>query len=187
MLRVIGLTGTLGSGKGSISNLLQKQGYKQYVFSDILKAELKKQRKEITRENLQDIGNKLRKTHGLHVLSQKIKGKILKDKVEFAIIDGIRNPGELTYARENFDNVIIIGITASPETRFERIIKRKRSSDPNTLKEFKRLETRDRGVGEERYGQQVQKCLDMADFLIINEGVLINLEKRVEEILNEFV
>ena len=58
---IIGLTGTMGSGKGEIANYLIKKDFEYYCFSDILKEEAKKRNIKPTRKNLQKLGSDIKK------------------------------------------------------------------------------------------------------------------------------
>jgi len=91
--RLIGLTGTNGAGKGEVANFLKKKGYAYYSLSDLVRQELNKEGKELNRNNLIKMGNKLREKFGADILARlvvkKIRGK--------AVIDSIRNPKEVEY------------------------------------------------------------------------------------------
>ena len=181
---VIGLTGTLGSGKGVVKDILSKKlGYEVVTLSEIIKEELKKRGKEVTRKNLQDMGNELRKRFGNDIL---VKLALKKCKGKNLIIDGIRNVDEINHLRKKFGKkFLLIGIDAPLEIRFKRIRKRGRKGDPKTWKEFIKADERDRKE-KKTYGQQVEKCLGKADFLLINDCSLKELEKLIEELIENF-
>ncbi len=173
----------MGSGKGTIVKLLQEMGYKSFKYSDVIREELKTRGIKETRNTLQDVGNDLREKHGAYVLSQRLVDIIKKCKIPLAVVDGVRNPKEVIFLRQNLDDFILLGITASPDTRFKLIKQRNRPSDPKTRAEFDRLEKRDRGEGEGEYGQQVQACLSMADIIIENEGTVEELKNKFQKVL----
>jgi len=175
---ILGLTGTMSSGKGEVVKHLKTKGFEHYVYSDILKEIAKQRDIELTRENLQKLGNDIKKeTRSLGILSKKMLKKIKTDK---AVVDGIRNADEIRELRKKRD-VYIIGINASQRLRYERIRKRNREGDPKTFSEFKRLDNlENRGKTK---GQEINKCLKMADFTIINNGSLEQLHKEIGKIL----
>jgi len=179
MIKVLGLTGPMGCGKGTVVKLLRAKGYKSFKYSDVIRDELKLRGLNETRKCLQDVGNELRKKYGSYVLSERLVNKIKKEAIQLAVVDGIRNPGEIVYLRQNLSNFKLVGISSSPDTRFILIKKRNRAADPKTREEFNILEERDRGKGEGKHGQQVQACLMMADILIENEGTVEELETQV--------
>ena len=49
---ILGITGTYASGKDTVANILIKSRFNHISFSDILREELKKEEKEITRDDL---------------------------------------------------------------------------------------------------------------------------------------
>ncbi|SRR5260221_6717128 len=184
--RVIALVGPLASGKGTLIELLQEKGYESVSLSDEVREKASIWGLTPTRENLQNVGDKLRKSFGLSILAELVGQKIAKNpKVNF-VIDGVRNPGELQYLKKEFD-AYSIGITASPQKRFALIKKRKRQGDPLTWEEFKKAEERDRGVGQESYGQQVQACLDASDVVIDNNGTLRQLQTNSSYFLTKIL
>ena len=66
---VFGLTGKNASGKGTVAKILKQNKFTYHSLSDSLRDELNLLGKEETRENLIEIGNKLRKEGGPGVLS----------------------------------------------------------------------------------------------------------------------
>jgi dephospho-CoA kinase len=175
-VRLIGLTGTNGAGKGEVAAYLIKKGYAYFSLSDIIREELEKKEQEITRDNLIKLGNELREKFGADILARRVMEKI-KGK---AVIDSIRNPKEIECLRKQKD-FILLGIDAPVKLRYGRVKKRGRNESASTLREFIQKE-REEMEGSE-HGQQLLKCLQMADFRIINNGSLESLYQKLEEFL----
>lgn len=171
MRNIIAIVGPIASGKGALIKILEEKGYHILSLSDAVREKTKIWGLEHTRENLQDVGDKLRKKFGPSILAELATQEIKKHPEEKYVIDGIRNPAELRYIQKNF-TAFVIGITASPEKRFQLMQQRGRKGDPTTWETFKKLEERDRGVGQEDFGQQVEKCLSLSDIVIDNNGTL---------------
>ena len=57
---ILGVTGNYASGKDTVAEIIIGVGFTHISFSDILREELKKQKKEITRDSLTIFGNELR-------------------------------------------------------------------------------------------------------------------------------
>ncbi|MEK6952559.1 MAG: dephospho-CoA kinase [Nanoarchaeota archaeon] len=186
---IIGLTGTIASGKGTFSSYLKQKGFNYITLSDLVREEARKKGLEIQREILQDIGNSMREKYGKGFWAKKAIEKINLN--ENWIIDGIRNLGEI----EELGKVkgsIIIGIDAPEDIRLRRLEKRNKSkeegrkdSDPKAIEDMKRLEKRDRGFHEPEYGQQVLKCLELANFKIINDSSLEEFYKKIDGVLGK--
>jgi dephospho-CoA kinase len=183
-MKVIGLTGTMGSGKEVVKDFLIKKFNCYYVtLSDVIRGEIEKKKGNLTRQTQQDMGNEMRKKYGPHILAMLAIEYLSKSK-EMAVIDGIRNPGEIEYLRKKFGpDFKLIAIDASPEVRFERILKRGQASDPKTWEEFAALDERDKGKDEPEYGQQVKRCMEQANFTVMNDGTLEEFENKINEIV----
>ncbi len=174
--RLIGLTGTNGSGKGEVASFFVKEGYAYFSLSDIIRDELRNQAQDITRDNLIKMGNTMRKRFSADILAQKIMKKV-KGK---AVIDSIRNPKEVEYLRKQ-DGFLLLSIDAPPEIRYERIKKRGREESVLTFQEFMAKEAEEMSTKET--SQQLEVCMKMADFMIQNNGTLHELHEKLEKFL----
>jgi len=183
---IIGLTGKNASGKGKTATYLKSKGFSYYSLSDELRQELKEKGIEETRENLISLGNELRKKFGTEYLASKINRKISIEKKENKknnfVIDSIRNPGEIIELKKN-KNFMLLGIDAPVELRFKRILKRGREGDTKTLQHFIKLEERENF--KKSSNQQLDKCLEMADKIIVNEGTLEELHSKIDHYLEK--
>lgn len=184
----IGLTGTLASGKTTVSDLLQDKKY--YSLSQIVRDEATIKGIPHTRENLQNLGDELRITHGIGVLAKKTLEKIERNnknsEFENIIIDGIRNPGEIEVLRQD-KNFYLLAVDAPFEARWIRSLGRKRESDPEEKERFRKNDYRDRGFFESKEGQQVEKCIELADYIIWNLGTQNDLEKKFNDFYSAII
>ena len=176
---LIGLTGKNGSGKGEVAKFLQERGFEYRSLSDVVRAEAKKRRRPITRENLIVIGNDLRSKFGAGILAKRLLGSLEID--QHYVIDSIRHPAEAKELR-TCDGFVLVCVSAPPKVRFGRIKTRKRENDPTTLREFVRLE---RTEGKSRIGsdQQLNQTLKFADYTIQNAGTLAALHEGVTKLM----
>lgn len=163
--KVIGLVGPMVSGKGIVADYLVSLGYSYFRLSDIIREEIERLGKTPDRKTLQDIGDKLRQKYGTDILAKRVAKKIESSRIERAIVDGVRNPGELKYLRRRF-GAIIIGVDATRERRFQFILERDRSGDPKTWEEFCQLEQRDLAW--------VKKLLVNRWLLVLNSLILLS-------------
>lgn len=171
---LIGLTGTNGAGKGEVAAFLEKRGYAYFSLSDLIRADLQKEGNEITRNNLIRAGNQLRKKYGPDILARRVMKKV-KGK---AVIDSIRNPAEVKHLRKQ-DSFILLAVDAPVEARFERIKTRGRNESASTLDEF--IEKEREEMTRQEKGQQLQTCMNLADYRIVNDGTIEKLHKKLEE------
>ncbi|HET9946502.1 MAG TPA: AAA family ATPase [Patescibacteria group bacterium] len=184
MKQIIAIVGPLASGKGALITLLEKKGYSVLSLSGEVREKTNLWGLDQTRENLQNVGDKLRKSFGPAILAELIGQKISPHQ-KF-VIDGIRNPAELSYLQKTF-HAFTIAITATPEKRFEMMKKRGRVGDPTTWEEFKKAEERDRGIGQESFGQQVEACVKMADVVLDNNGTYEQFEQNLTYFLPKII
>jgi dCMP deaminase len=185
----IGLTGYMGTGKGEIAKKLQNQGYKYISLSDMVREEADRRGINHTRESLQEIGNELRQAQGPGVLGIRVRETIEREEGDALgtgkwIIDGIRNPQEAIEIKR-IPKSKLLSVTSSLTTITSRLKTRKRPGEEGLTKDqvFERLK-KESGIGEDAGGQQVQKCLEMSDFLLINEGSLTDLDKKLQHFTN---
>ena len=174
--RLIGLTGTNGAGKGEVAAYFGKKGYAYFSLSDLIREELIKKGEEVTRSNLIKMGNELREKGGYDILARLVMKKV-KDK---AVIDSIRNPKEVEYLRKQ-KSFVLLAVDAPVDLRYERAKKRGRVESASTLQEFIKKEAEE--ITNLEKGQQLQNCMKMADFLVINDGSLEDLHQKLEELL----
>ncbi|MBI2621901.1 MAG: hypothetical protein HYW63_04645 [Candidatus Levybacteria bacterium] len=180
---VIGITGPFGSGKSTAAAFFESKGFYKITLSSFLEEALRRQGKKITRKNLQDLGNLWRSQKGSGILASKALEFISKDNISNAVIDGIRNIGEIEQFKKNSD-FKLIAILANRNVRLERLQKIKRRENL-TRQLFDKLDYRDLGVGEKETGLQVAVCLSVSDYFILNNGGKKEFEDRIKEILNK--
>ncbi len=178
---IIGLTGSLAAGKGVVSDFLKEQGFVYLSLSDELREMMKEKKIALTRENMQNFGNQMREEKGTGILAKLITDKINNQKYIKTVVDGIRNPAEIVELKK-LDNYFLVAVDAPEEIRFKRLIERNRESDPKTLEDFLKVDARDKGIGEKETGQGVGRCMAQADFTLINDGLLEETKKKVEEL-----
>jgi dCMP deaminase len=181
---IIGLTGSLAAGKGVVADFLKKKGFVYLSLSDELRQIAKENKIELTRQNLQDLGNKLRREQGTGILAKVVIDKIYNQEYKKAVVDGIRNPAEVEELRKVKD-FFLVSVDAPQEIRFHRMTARNRESDPMTYEDFLRVDARDKGEGEEAYGQGVGKCMALANFTIQNSGTLEEVGLKIEEMYDQ--
>ncbi|GAI25304.1 unnamed protein product, partial [marine sediment metagenome] len=136
----------------------------------------RKEKIEITRENLQKLQEKHHKKYGKEFLIDMAMNKARKSKKQKIVITGIRTPEQAAKFKKE-PNAKIIFIDAKPKLRFERLKKRKRKGFPKTLKEFNGEEKRER-----RYFK-FDKILYHVDCKIENNKTEKDLYKQLDDLI----
>jgi len=189
---IIGITGPISSGKGKVAEFFKEKGFTHHSFSAEIREVAKERGIEINRANLGKLGHDLRKESRKSVLGTRIldtiKKEVKKGKKRF-VIEGIRDVAEIRLFRQHeMENkkmrFILIGVDAMQKTRFERLKARGRHGEPNTFIEFKKIDDREIKGG---HGQEVAKCMKMADYTLRNDGTIDDLKKKVKLIVKEIL
>jgi len=127
------------------------------------------------RKALQDIGDEGRQERLDYWVAKALeKAPLDKDLV----IDGIRNLGEIHALRSRFSNCFVCAILASRDTRWSRV---KDDVYDKDYKAFMRDDERDADE-ELPNGQQVEKCVQQADYVLWNEDDLRPSEVRKQNL-----
>jgi len=179
---IIGVCGTIAAGKETLTGFFREKGFVYLETSAILKEMLAEKGLEITRENMQNLGDELRKKDGVGALMKIMLEKAKKDLSKNYLFDSLRNPGEAEFLKKNCANFALIGVDAPKGTRFERILKRGKSHDPKTWEDFLAVDERDLNDTKNPLGQHTAKLLAMTDFIIINDRGLESATSQIEHI-----
>jgi len=179
---LIGLVGRMGSGKGTVAEILKEQGFSSAIISDFIIKEMKERGIAIILENIQDVGDEARKKYGGGEWVKRILKEMDLDKNY--IFDGVRNPGEVEELRKT-GKFFLIYVDCMQHIRWPRVKDSGKEKNPKIWEEFLIAEKRDSGLNQPEYGQQVDKCIQKADFVITNNYALENLKRQVLDILNK--
>lgn len=178
-MRVLGISGMPGSGKGVVSRIAQTMGVKIIRMGDVIREEA-----EIKGQTVGETAVSLRKEYGEYVVAEKCVEKIKKDHQHSKtgknnyMIEGIRSPYEIEIFQENFPDFIVISVFSNPQTRFKRLKRRKRSDDSEELLEFQKRDKRELGFG-------IGEVIATSDYLIVNEGPLWRFKSQAKKILKQ--
>ncbi len=179
---VIGITGEIGSGKDTFSaHLIKIAKGKKIVrmrFSDILKQTLELWNLPLTRHNLQYLAIIMDKQYGKGTLTNAVRHKILREKADMVIIEGVRWLTDVPLIR-SFERNFLVYITSDLEIRFKRVKKRAEKVDEKSLT-ISRFKSEDKAPTE----TQIKKIGQDADFKIENNFSLEEFNKKIEKFYN---
>ena len=174
---IIGITGTLGAGKGTIVEYLKKKGFKHYSVRDFLIKEINERGLPVDRDSMVLVANQLRQMHSPSYIVD-----MAKRESGDVIIESIRTPGEVEVIKEK--GGYIIGIDAIPSIRYVRIVTRQSETDNISYEEFLEQENREMESSDPTR-QNLSKCLELADVIVTNNSDFTSLFKQVELIYEE--
>jgi len=185
---IIGLTGLPASGKATIASyLVAKYNFKQLLFSDIIKNELKKD--NILQPKRDDYKNKaleLRQKYGDGALAvlliKKIKQNDLKIKNNY-VLDGVRTMGEVKEIKKHKGE--IWAVTAPIEKRLAWIQARNRDIDSTlTLKDLEKLDEKELHSASTKAGDlNLKATINSADKTLVNDKEIKHLQNQIDNIL----
>jgi len=173
---VVGIAGMPGAGKATFNEIAKRRGYVMVVMGDVIREETKRRGLKPTPENIGRIMLQLREEEGQAVVAKRCISKIDKAIGNIVLVDGIRSLHEVEEFKRHFPNFILIAIHSSPETRFQRLSRRKRSDDPKGWETFLKRDRRELNVG-------LGNAIAMADCLIVNEGTKEEFKNRIHDVL----
>jgi len=181
---IIGITGTLGAGKGTIVDFLKSRGFKHYSARDLLNEEIVNRGLEVTQGNMASVANDLRKNFGPGYIIEKLYEKAVEGGGN-CVIESVRCPGEIEFLKKK-ENFILFAVDADIETRYSRIIDREESAEDEKNFTFAKFIEREQDQIEntDPFKQNLRVCIDMADYCFKNDWTIADLHKKVEKVLS---
>lgn len=182
---IIGITGTLGAGKGTIVEyLIKKWNFRHLSVRGYLLKEIEKAGLPANRDSMVTVANKLRAGNSPSFIVDELYKEALISR-ENCIIESIRTPGEVMSLREK-ENFFLLAVDAKPELRFNRITLRKSETDSIDFQTFLDNEKREMD-SDDPNNQNIRKCMQMSDYRFENNGTVRELEQRVDKVIRELI
>lgn len=176
---IIGLTGRNASGKGTVAAWLQAQGFGYLSLSDAIRAYIRAQGHEPTRDRLIAAGRAMRAAGGPGVLAERTLAQ-MPPGADF-IVDSVRNPAEVEVLRR-VPGFVLVEVHADESTRYRRLSERARSGDARDFEEFRRQEAAELHSGD-LAAQQLLATAALADVVVQNDGDVAALERELAALL----
>lgn len=183
-MRIIGITGTLGAGKGTVVEyLLKNKGFRHFSVRGFITEKIKEKGLPVNRDNMVVVANELRRIHGPAYITDRLYDMAVKDGGD-SVIESIRTTGEIESLREK-PRFLLLAIDADPEIRYKRIRKRASETDDITYETF--LENEKREMDNPDPGKQnLRACMEAADITLTNNGSRQELFDKVENMLKRY-
>lgn len=182
-IRIIGITGTLGAGKGTVVEYLkEKYGFVHFSVRDFLKEEVLRRGMEPNRDSFTQVANELRAAHSPSYVTDCLYERAAQQTHD-AVIESIRTPGEIDslQAKGNFR---LWAVDADPEIRYRRAVLRNSETDHVTYETFLANERREM-TSTDPNKQNLSVCISRADTVLQNNGDLAALYQAVDEVMQE--
>ena len=180
---IIGITGTLGAGKGTIVDYLtNNKGFVHYSVRAYIAEAIEKRGLEVNRDTLTAMGNELRATHSPSYITDQLFERA-KAEGKNAVIESVRTPGEIASLRQK-GTFFLFAVDADQKTRYERIHLRGSETDHVSFETFQANEAREMTATDPNK-QNLGACIKEADYLFVNDGTIQELNAQVENVLHE--
>jgi dephospho-CoA kinase len=177
-MQVVSIVGMAGAGKSEVAKVFEKHGYKRVRFGDTTEEQIKNRNLELNEENERYVRQQLRKEHGMAVYAELNLPRIdISLKSSNVVVDGLYSWEEYTLLKQRYGaRFSAVAVWASALTRHKRLANR--AERPLTLEE---AASRDKAEIE-----RTNKAapIAMADFAIINEASLEELEKETHRVVS---
>ena len=180
---VIGITGTLGAGKGTIVDyLIEKKGFLHFSARGFIVEEINRRNLDVNRDTMTSVANDLRANNSpSFIIDELYKRAIITGKN--CIIESIRTVGEITSLRQK-EHFYLFAVDAESKIRYERIKSRKSSTDNVDFETFIANEQREM-ISTDPNKQNLSKCIENADFIFNNDGNLEELHHQIDLVLQK--
>lgn len=179
---IIGITGTLGAGKGTVvSYLVEHKGFKHLSARALFQELMEKEGLEINRDTMVIFANSLRAKHGGDYVFRELfkRAEALGTDV---VIESLRTVGEAKALKEN-DNAYLLAVDADQVLRYERIHGRGSPLDHVTFEKFLVQENTEMHSSDE-HKQNIAAVMTLADYTIYNDNDTEALFREVEKFLD---
>ena len=179
-MKIIGITGTLGAGKGTIVDYLVKEkAYLHFSVRAYLVREIEKLGLPVNRDSMTSVANELRAKNSSAFIIEELYKEAVKTEKN-SIIESIRTPGEIDFLKKQ-GNFILLAVDADPKIRFERIKLRASETDNIDFDTFVANEKREM-TSKDVNKQNLGKCIEMADIVLNNNGSISQLIDQLNQI-----
>ena len=182
---IIGITGTLGAGKGTIVDYLtQNLHFKHFSVRAYLIEEINKRGLPVNRDSMTMVANELRRLHEPSFIADELY-KQAQQAGGNCIIESIRTMGEVQSLR-NKGNFYLLAVDAPAHTRYERIVGRNSETDHISFETFMANEQREMASDDPNH-QNLRACIAAADFVLDNSGSFEHLNEQIKEVLKQIL
>lgn len=179
---IIGITGTLGAGKGTIVDfLVEERHFTHYSVRAFLLEEIRKRGMPENRDSMFTLANELRAQHGSSYVTDQLYLQAAESGHN-CVIESIRTPGEVESLRKS-GNFTLLAVDADQRLRYDRIRLRESETDQVSFETFRENELREMTTADPTR-QNLQRCIEMADFILLNNGTKEELLRKTIEVLS---
>ncbi|MBQ7701329.1 MAG: AAA family ATPase [Candidatus Methanomethylophilaceae archaeon] len=172
-MRLILTAGMPGAGKEEFLTAASDSGIPFLRMGDIVREFHFKRDEKDQDLTVGQFANIERERHGFDIWAKRAVEKMYGD---IFMVDGCRSRDEVRAYLGITPDVTVIGIFASPTTRYDRLVKRGRDDAPKNMQEFEERDKREMNWG-------LAETIALADMMVINESSLDDFRKEVQRLM----
>jgi dephospho-CoA kinase len=176
---IIGITGTLGAGKGTVVEYLKTKGFKHFSARAFFIEEVQKRGLPVNRDTITEVANDLRATHGPGYFTEEALRRAGGEGGN-VVIESIRTVGEAEYLATH--GATLWAVDADKRTRYDRIYKRASETDQISFEKFVADEERE-WSNTDPTKQNLKGVIALAKVVLTNNGTQEELFAQVEAAL----
>jgi dephospho-CoA kinase len=175
-MRVIGVVGLPGSGKGEFARIARDLGIPVVVMGDVIRRAVQEMGMPPTDANMGAVANRLRAERGMDAIAQLCIPEIRKQDAPLVLVDGIRGDAEVRQFRSHFPGFVLVAVDAPFALRLARLTARGRADDTTTAAALRSRDEREMGWG-------LGAALAQADCRLDNDRDLVSFSNAVTDLL----
>ena len=201
-MKIIGLVGLPGSGKGEASRVARQQGLTVLVMGDVIRQEADRLGLEATDGNLGRIGSALREKEGPEAVARRVLERAVASGEDTVVVDGLRSREEADYFASQAEEFHLVEICAPAEERLRWLQARGRPDDPGRGRAGTEEQDQDEKIisccgepdGQAAAALEQRECREMgwgmcqaieaASLKLINDGSLEEFRENVRRLLD---
>jgi dephospho-CoA kinase len=178
---IIGITGTNGSGKGTVVGYFVNKGFKHYSGIDFILEEIRKRGLPENRDSMHLVGNDLRKKYHpaylmelMYVRAQEVGGD--------TVMEAPRAIAEGQFLKDR--HVPLVAVDADRKIRYERISRRGNEKDKVSFEKFCEQEEKELNATE-AHEMNIVGVMKMADYTVTNNARIEELYAQLDTVLKQ--
>lgn len=179
---IIGITGTIGAGKGTVVEyLVREKGFKHYSARELIVEEIVRRGLPVNRDTMTSTANDLRRIHGPNYVEEELWRRASAAGGN-AVIESIRAVAGAESLKAH--GGILLAVDADPRIRYGRISSRGSETDNVDFDTFIVHEKRELS-SDDPTKQNILGVVALADYKIENNTSLAELEKQIDDVLSK--
>lgn len=180
-VKIIATVGMSGSGKSVAVDYLTSKGYPKVYFGGMVLKALEKEGLEINEQNEKNFREQIRKTEGNDWVVRQVIDEVhdlMRAGKKRIVLDGVYSWTEYKILKHEFPGMVtFVAVVVPKKLRYKRV--GQRQVRPLSVEEVK---SRDQGEIE---NMEKGGPIAAADYYILNDGSIEDLQKDLQKILDE--